>query len=109
MPLQRRLPKRGFRSPNRKRYAIVKLSQLERFESGSVVDAAALEAAGLVRGHQPIKLLGNGTLTRKLTIKVDKASSSARDAIAAAGGTLEVDDKSNGADAASADTDGAGE
>jgi large subunit ribosomal protein L15 len=112
MPLQRRLPKRGFRSPNRKRYAIVKLSQLERFESGSVVDAAALEAAGLVRGHHPIKLLANGTLTRKLTIKVDKASASARDAITAAGGALEIIEdaaaEGNGA-AASAATDGAGE
>ncbi len=90
MPLQRRLPKRGFRSPNRRRYAIVKLAQLERFESGSVVDAEALAVAGLVRGGLPIKLLGDGTLTRALTIKVDKASQSARERVAAAGGTLEV-------------------
>ena len=113
MPLQRRLPKRGFRSPNRTRYAIVKLSQLERFESGSVIDAGALEAARLVRGHLPIKLLCDGTLTRKLTVKVDKASQSARDAIAAAGGTIEIVEnagaESNDADtAAPSHTDGAG-
>jgi large subunit ribosomal protein L15 len=91
MPLQRRLPKRGFRSPNRRRYAIVKIAQLERFENGSVVDIDALAAAGLVRRNRPVKLLGDdGRLTRVLTIKVDKASQSARDQVRAAGGTLEV-------------------
>ena len=90
MPLQRRLPKRGFRSPNRRRYAIVKLAQLERFEAGSVVDAEALTAAGLVRAGMPITLLADGTLTRALTIKVDKASQSARERVTAVGGTLEA-------------------
>jgi large subunit ribosomal protein L15 len=90
MPLQRRLPKRGFRSPNRRRYAIVKLAQLERFAAGSVVDAEALTAAGLTRAGMPIKLLADGTLTRALTIKVDKASQSARERVTAAGGTLEA-------------------
>src|SRR5947199_882509 len=61
MPLQRRLPKRGFRSPNRVRYAIVKLAQLERFEGGSVVDVQALIAAGLVRRGELVKLLGDDT------------------------------------------------
>ncbi len=110
MPLQRRLPKRGFRSPNRKRYAIVKLAQLERFEAGSVVDQAALRLAGIVRGGMPVKLLGDGELTRKLSIKVDKASASARERVAAAGGTLEVaEDAANGGNGASAPTEGAGE
>jgi len=90
MPLQRRLPKRGFKSPNRRRYAIVKLSQLERFAAGSVVDAEALSAAGIVRGGLPIKLLANGKLSHALTIKVDKASQSAREQVTAAGGTLEA-------------------
>jgi large subunit ribosomal protein L15 len=91
MPLQRRLPKRGFRSPNRVRYAIVKIAQLERFESGSVVDIHALVAAGLVRAGELVKLLGDDTkLTRKLTLKIDKASQSARDQFTAAGGTLEL-------------------
>ncbi len=104
MPLQRRLPKRGFRSPNRVRYAIVKLAQLERFEGGSVVDVPALIAAGLVRAGEPVKLLGDDSrLTRKLTIKIDKASQSARDQVAAAGGTLELAADAaggNGADSA---------
>ncbi len=113
MPLQRRLPKRGFRSPNRRRYAIVKIAQLERFESGSVVDAEALLAAGLVRSGRPVKLLGDDTrLTRVLTIKVHKASQSARDQVAAAGGTLEAIEAANGGEEASGapgDTDGARE
>jgi len=90
MPLQRRLPKRGFRSPNRRRYAIVTLAQLERFAAGSVVDAEALTAAGLARTGLPIKLLANGKLTHALTVKVDKASQSAREQITAAGGTVEA-------------------
>ena len=97
MPLQRRLPKRGFRSPNRVRYAIVKPAQLARFESGSVVDVETLVAAGLVRAGQPVKLLGDETkLARALTIKIDKASQSARDQVAAAGGTLELREASAG-------------
>lgn len=105
MPLQRRLPKRGFRSPNRRRYAIVKFAQLERFAAGSVVDAAALHLAGLVPGNMPVKLLGDGTLTRVLTIKVHKASASARERVSAAGGTLEVLEDETDADGAGA-TDG---
>ncbi len=97
MPLQRRLPKRGFRSPNRRRYAIITLAQLERFATGSVVDAEALTAAGLARAGLPVKLLANGTLTHALTVKVDKASQSARERIAAAGGTLEAHDDAAGA------------
>ncbi len=116
MPLQRRVPKRGFRSPNRRRYAIVKIAQLERFASGSAVDAEALVAAGVVRRHRPIKLLGDETrLTRALTITVDKASQSARDQVAAAGGTLVVredapggDDGSSGNGAPKASTDAPG-
>jgi large subunit ribosomal protein L15 len=92
MPLQRRLPKFGFTSPNRKSYEIIKLSQLDRFAAGSVVDAAALATAGLVRAGRPVKLLANGTVTRALTLKVDKASEAARAAIVAAGGTVETAD-----------------
>ena len=114
MPLQRRLPKRGFRSPNRRRYAIVKIAQLERFANGSVVDADALVAAGVVRGNEPIKLLGDDTrLTRALTVKVAKASQSARDQIVAAGGTLAASEDESSPDAggskASSDADGAKE
>jgi large subunit ribosomal protein L15 len=104
MPLQRRLPKRGFRPLGRTRYAIVKVGQLERFDAGAVVDVAALAAAGLVRPGRPVKLLADGTLSRKLTVKVDRASDAARSRIVAAGGTLEV----TGDAAAAAGTDAEG-
>jgi large subunit ribosomal protein L15 len=90
MPLQRRVPKRGFRSPHRVRYALVKLAQLERFDDGATVDAVAMVAAGLVRNGELIKLLANGTLSRRLTVKVNKASEAAGAAVTAAGGTLEL-------------------
>jgi large subunit ribosomal protein L15 len=91
MPLQRRLPKRGFTNPFRKEYEIVNLSSLGRFEAGSVVDAAALSGAGLVsRNAKRIKILGNGELDRALTIKVQAFSESAKAAIEAKGGSVEV-------------------
>jgi len=92
MPLQRRLPKFGFTNPSRKTYEIVKLSQLDRFAAGSVIDAAALATAGLVRSGRPVKLLANGTVTKKVTVKVDKASEAACKAVAAAGGSVETAD-----------------
>jgi len=90
MPLQRRLPKFGFTNPTRKTYEIVTLSQLDRFAAGSVIDAAALANAGLVRTGRLVKLLANGAVTRAITLKVDKASEAARAAVVAAGGTVET-------------------
>jgi large subunit ribosomal protein L15 len=91
MPLQRRLPKRGFRNLFRKSYAVVNLAALNRFDAGSVVDAEALVSAGLAtRNAERIKILGQGTLERKLTVRVHAASASARAAIEGQGGTLEV-------------------
>jgi large subunit ribosomal protein L15 len=90
MPLQRRLPKFGFTSPNRVTYQILTLSDLDRFAAGSVVDAGALVAAGLVRAGRPVKLLANGSVTKKVTVKVDKASEAAQKAVAAAGGSVET-------------------
>lgn len=90
MPLQRRLPKFGFTNPTRKEYSLVTLEQLERFAADGVVDAAALATAGIVRAGRPVKLLANGTLTKKLTIKVDRASAAARAAVTAAGGSIET-------------------
>jgi len=90
MPLQRRLPKFGFTNPTRKTYEIITLGQLDRFATGSVIDAAALATAGLVRTGRPVKLLANGSLTKSFTIKVDKASETARAAVVAAGGTVEM-------------------
>ncbi len=89
-PLQRRLPKFGFNSPNRTHYAVVNLSELERFSAGSVVDEASLRKMGLVKGvWDGIKILASGTLTKKLTVKVSKMSATAKDAIVKVGGTAE--------------------
>lgn len=92
MPLQRRLPKRGFVNIFREETAVVNVKELNRFEAGSVVDAEALRREGLVKGSFPggVKLLGNGEVTRKLTVKVDRASKSAVEKVVAAGGTVEV-------------------
>jgi large subunit ribosomal protein L15 len=91
MPLQRRLPKRGFKNIFRKEYAIVNLAQLERFEDGATVDRQALEAAGLVKGSfDGVKLLGKGECGKKLTVKVEKISQAAREAIEKVGGHVEV-------------------
>jgi len=90
MPLQRRLPKFGFFSPNRTHLAVVNLEALERFDPDSVVDEAALRRGGLVKGMwDGVKILGNGTLTKKLVVKATKFSARALEAIRAAGGTAE--------------------
>ncbi|MEI6305381.1 MAG: 50S ribosomal protein L15 [Deltaproteobacteria bacterium] len=90
MPLQRRLPKRGFTSLNKIEYALVNLKQLNIFEKGSVVDAAALVAKGLIKNSdQLIKILGNGDITKSLKVSATKFSQSAKDKILAAGGTVE--------------------
>lgn len=89
-PLQRRLPKFGFNSPNRTEYAVVNLADLEGFDAGATVDVAALESKGLVKGrYDGVKVLGNGSLTKKLTLRVNKASAAAREAIEKAGGSVE--------------------
>src|SRR5688572_25826333 len=88
-PLQRRLPKFGFNSPNRVEYAVVNLGELEGF-SGTV-DEAALRGRGLVKGSHwaGVKILGGGELKAKLTVKAHKFSASAKDAITKAGGSVE--------------------
>lgn len=91
MPLQRRLPKRGFTPLSRVEYALVNLRDLELFEAGSVVDAEALGKAGLIgQLKDGVKILGDGELTKALTVKAHKFSKSAQEKIAAAGGTTEV-------------------
>lgn len=91
-PLQRRLPKFGFTSPNRVEYEVINLDELsQRFEDGATVDVAALEAAGAVKGNlDGVKVLARGELTKKLTVKVHKVSESAREAIEKAGGSVEL-------------------
>jgi large subunit ribosomal protein L15 len=91
MPLQRRVPKRGFTNIFRKRIAVVNLRDLSGFESGAVVDSAALVEAGLVKGEwDGIKLLGNGEIGQPLHVKLALISRAAREKIEAAGGKVEV-------------------
>ncbi len=92
MPLQRRLPKVGFNNINAKDYEAVNVGKLNGLADGSVVDAAALKAAGVISrvGRDGVKVLGGGDLTVKLTVKAAKVSAGARAKIEAAGGTVEV-------------------
>jgi len=90
MPLQRRLPKRGFHPPRRVAYAIVNLGQLAAFPPGSTVGPAELRARGIVRGRGPVKCLADGTLGHALSVRLQAFSARAREQIAAAGGSVEV-------------------
>lgn len=91
MPIHRRLPKRGFTNIFKKTFALINISDLARFKSGSIVDEAALVRLGLVKGrYDGIKLLGKGELALPLTIKVDAVSKSAIDKVQAAGGQIEA-------------------
>jgi large subunit ribosomal protein L15 len=91
MPLQRRIPKRGFNNIFRTEYAIVNVADLEKlFEAGATVDAQALIEVGKVKKLLAgVKVLGNGELTKKLTVKAAKVSEAAKAKIEAAGGTVE--------------------
>ena len=90
-PLFRRLPKRGFTNINRKEYALVNLDVLNSFEDGTEVTPALLVETGVVKKEKAgIKILANGKLEKKLTVKAHKFSSAAKEAIEAAGGQTEV-------------------
>ena len=90
MPIQRRLPKRGFTNPTRVEYHVVQVGRLAGAAAGTTVDATWLKNARLVRKGGPIKLLAGGELKVALTVKVDAASEAARKAVEAAGGKVEV-------------------
>ncbi len=93
MPLFRRLPKRGFNNKNFKRvFTIINVGDLNGFDAGATVDLEAVLAAGLVSKEKSdlFKVLGNGELTKKLTVRVDGISASAREKIEKAGGTVEL-------------------
>lgn len=91
MPLYRRLPKVGFTNIFRKEFAVVNVSDLERFENGAFVTIEALKEIGLVKdAKNGVKILGTGELTKGLTVQVNKFSKSAAEKIAAAGGKVEV-------------------
>lgn len=91
MPLARRLPKRGFTNVFTTKYAAVNVAALEAFEDGSVVDDIALKQAGIIKKtFAGVKILGEGELTKKLTVKAAKFSKSAQEKIEACGGKVEV-------------------
>ncbi|GGD03315.1 50S ribosomal protein L15 [Thalassobacillus devorans] len=91
MPLFQRLPKRGFTNIHRKEFAIVNLDALNRFDEGTEVTPELLLETGVVSKEKAgIKILGNGSLDKKLTVKAHKFSASAKEAIEAAGGQTEV-------------------
>ncbi|MDO5391611.1 MAG: 50S ribosomal protein L15 [Eubacteriales bacterium] len=91
MPLYRRLPKRGFKCRNSKDIVAINVSELERFEDGAEVTVETLLATGTITNPRDgVKILGNGELTKKLTVKVNAFSESAKAKIEAVGGTVEV-------------------
>ena len=91
MPLYRRIPKRGFTNRNSKDIVAINISALEVFDNGAVVDVNTLVEAGIISNPRDgVKVLGNGELTKKLDVKVDAFSASAKEKIEALGGTAEV-------------------
>ena len=90
IPFFQRLPKRGFKNINRREYAIVNVSDLNVFENGTVVTLEELVKVGLVKKvFDGVKVLGNGKLEKKLTVKAEKFSESAKNAITSVGGSVE--------------------
>jgi large subunit ribosomal protein L15 len=91
MPLKRRVPKRGFHNPFKKRYAVVNLSQLEIFDSGAEITPELLHGRGLIRRRdEAVKILGDGTLSKSLTVKAHGFSSAAKQKIEGLGGKAEL-------------------
>ena len=91
MPLQRRIPKRGFNNIFATRYAAINVQDLNRFEDGAVVDLAAMKSCGLIKKElDGVKVLGNGELQKKLTVMAKGFSASAKEKIEKAGGKAEV-------------------
>jgi large subunit ribosomal protein L15 len=91
MPIYRRLPKRGFKNPFRREYAVINIRDLAGFEQGSVVDIAMLKEKGIVRSSDTaVKLLAEGDVSVALTVKLDKASQAALEKIRKAGGSFET-------------------
>ncbi len=93
MPLQRRLPKRGFNNIFKKQYTLVSLTQLDSFAAGDVITVEALIAAKIVKKGMAVKVLANGEVSKAFTVKVDKISETAKSKIESAGGTVVIDDR----------------
>lgn len=90
MPLQRRLPKRGFTPLDRVVYSLVNISQLDVFDVGSVIDASSLVSKGLIKSDRyAVKILGSGDISKSVKVSANKFSQSAKDKIIAAGGSVE--------------------
>ncbi|ETX01692.1 MAG: hypothetical protein ETSY1_06335 [Candidatus Entotheonella factor] len=90
MPLQRRLPKRGFKNIFKVHYQVVNVADLEDFEAGTVVTPEVLKTQGKIKSlRRPVKILGNGELSKSLTIRADQFSQCAKQKIVAAGGSAE--------------------
>jgi large subunit ribosomal protein L15 len=90
MPLQRRLPKRGFRSPFKKRFAIIHVGDLNRFPKDTVVEPHLLVQSGLLKKEEPVKLLGDGELQHPLTIRVHQVSKAALKKVESISGRVEI-------------------
>jgi large subunit ribosomal protein L15 len=90
MPLQRRLPKRGFRSPFKKRFAIIHVGDLNRFPKDTVVDPLLLVQSGLLKKEEPVKLLSDGELQHPLTVRVHHVSKAALKKVESVSGRVEV-------------------
>jgi large subunit ribosomal protein L15 len=88
MPLQRRLPKRGFNNIFKKEYTLISLSQLEKLAAEDIITVEVLSAAGLVKKNSLVKVLANGEITKPVKVKVDKISKAAQTKIEAAGGSV---------------------
>ena len=89
MPLQRRLPKRGFTNPNRVEYQVINLFQLQKLEEQEVTPEVLLERGLIGHAKRPVKVLGSGELTRKVTVSAHAFSKSAREKIEGAGGSIQ--------------------
>ncbi len=90
MPLQRRLPKKGFTNVFKVRYNVIHVKDLARFEPGAVITAESLREKGMLKRSGPVKLLSDGDVTAAYTVALDRTSSAARKKIEAAGGKVEV-------------------
>ena len=93
MPLQRRLPKRGFNNIFKKQYTLVSLTQLDSFAAGDVITVETLIAAKIVKKGVAVKVLANGEVSKAFTVKIDKISETAKSKIESAGGTVVIDDR----------------
>ncbi|MFH0782074.1 MAG: 50S ribosomal protein L15 [Pseudomonadota bacterium] len=92
MPLQRRIPKRGFTNIFKKQFALVTLTQLDSFPAGEVITVDSLIARKIVRKGMAVKVLANGEISKAITVKVEKMSASAKNMIESAGGTVVLEE-----------------